>query len=195
MKRIEISLKDIKIKFTDTHVKLMLIAGKGKASGKRNQKFCRVKLAECGRIPTDCKYMNPRIKFDGLNWWISVSVNFDTSASLPLNDGIGIDLGVKDLAICSDGNTYKNIHRTQKVKKLEKQKRRLQRSLSRKYENNKKGGRRINIYLKQFNNNVSENLGDRLNTNLHGIIYLLLLQIDSIQVLNYAVVVALLKRI
>ena len=43
------------------------------------------------------------------------------------------------LAICSDGNQYKNINKTKKVKKLEKQKRRLQRSISRSYENNKQG--------------------------------------------------------
>ena len=49
------------------------------------------------------------------------------------HDGIGIDLGIKDLAICSDGNTYKNINKSQTVKKLEKCKRRLQRSVSRKY--------------------------------------------------------------
>ena len=35
-----------------------------------------VRLAEHGRIPTDAKYMNPRISFDGLNWWISVCVEF-----------------------------------------------------------------------------------------------------------------------
>ena len=46
---------------------------------------------------------------------------------------------IKDLAICSDGNKYKNINKTKKVKKLEKQKRRLQRSISRSYENNKQG--------------------------------------------------------
>ena len=54
-------------------------------------------------------------------------------------EGIGIDLGIKDLAVCSDGNTYKNINKTQGVKKLEKRKRRLQRSVSRRYEKNKKG--------------------------------------------------------
>ena len=131
---------NVKIKFTDTHVKLMLVAGKGKASSKRNQKFCRVRLAEHGRIPTDCKYYNPRIKYDGLNWWITVGIEYEDSATLPSNEGIGIDLGIKDLAICSDGNTYKNINKSQKVKKLEKRKRRLQRSISRKYEKNKKGG-------------------------------------------------------
>ena len=131
---------NVKIKFTDTHVKLMLVAGKGKASSKRNQKFCRVRLAEHGRIPTDCKYYNPRIKYDGLNWWITVGIEYEDSATIQSNEGIGIDLGIKDLAICSDGNTYKNINKSQKIKKLEKRKRRLQRSISKKYEKNKKGG-------------------------------------------------------
>lgn len=49
-------------------------------------------------------------------------------------DGVGIDLGIKDLAVCSDAVKYKNINKSQKVKKLEKQKRRLQRSISRSYE-------------------------------------------------------------
>ena len=132
---------NVKIKFTDTHVKLMLVAGKGKATSKRNQKFCRVRLAEHGRIPTEnVKYMNPRIKYDGLNWYITVGIEYEDFATLPSNEGIGIDLGIKDLSICSDGSTYKNINKSQNVKKLEKRKRRLQRSISRKYEKNKKGG-------------------------------------------------------
>ena len=45
------------------------------------------------------------------------------------------------MAVCSDTNTYKNINKTRTVKKLEKRKRRLQRSVSRKYEKNRKGGR------------------------------------------------------
>ena len=130
---------NVKIKFTDTHVKLMLVAGKGKATSKRNQKFCRIRLAEHGRIPTNCKYCNPRIKYDGINWHITVGIEYEDSTTLPSNEGIGIDLGIKDLAICCDGNTYKNINKTQRVKKLEKRKRRLQRSISRKYEKNKEG--------------------------------------------------------
>ena len=130
---------NVKIKFTDTHVKLMLVAGKGKATSKRNQKFCRIRLAEHGRIPTNCKYCNPRIKYDRINWYITVGIEYEDSTTLPSNEGIGIDLGIKDLAICCDGNTYKNINKTQRVKKLEKRKRRLQRSISRKYEKNKKG--------------------------------------------------------
>lgn len=50
-----------------------------------------------------------------------------------------IYLGIKDLAVCSDAVRYKNINKSQPVRKLEKQKRRLQRSISRSYEKNKKG--------------------------------------------------------
>ena len=130
---------NVKIKFTDTHVKLMLVAGKGKATSKRNRNFCRVKLTERGKIPTDCKYTNPRIKFDGINWFITVGIEYEDSIDFPTNEGIGIDLGIKDLAICSDKNKYQNINKTQRIKKLEKRKRRLQRSISRRYEKNKKG--------------------------------------------------------
>ena len=56
------------------------------------------------------------------------------------NDGIGIDLGVKEFAIISNGKKYKNINKTEKVKKLEKKLKREQRRLSYKYENKKKGG-------------------------------------------------------
>ncbi|MCI8313751.1 MAG: transposase [Lachnospiraceae bacterium] len=66
-------------------------------------------------------------------------MEYEESAVPSSNEGIGIDLGIKDLAACSDEHKYLNINKTQKVKKLEKQKRRLQRSISRRYEKNKKG--------------------------------------------------------
>ncbi len=129
----------IKIKFTDTHVK---VEGFSSSKKKNKQRLNWIRLAEHGRIPTEnCKYMNPRIKYDGLNWWITVGIEYKDSDSviLPLNEGIGIDLGIKDLAICSDKIKYQNINKSQKVKKIEKRKRRLQRSISRRYEKNKKG--------------------------------------------------------
>lgn len=127
-----------KIQFTDTHVKV-----EGFASSKRpnKQKLNWIKLCEKGRIPTNCKYMNPRFTYDGLYWYVSVSIEVDDELNIPSNEGVGIDLGLKDLAICSDGNTYQNISKTQRVKKLEKRRRRLQRSISRKYNMNKKGER------------------------------------------------------
>ena len=127
---------NVKIKFTNTHVK---VEGFTTSKKKNKQKLNWIRLAEHNRIPIDVKYTNPRIKYDGVNWYLTVGVEYEDSTMFPTNDGIGIDLGIKDLAICSDGNKYQNINKTQKVKKLEKRKRRLQHSVSRKYEKNKKG--------------------------------------------------------
>lgn len=127
---------NVKIQFTGTHVK---VEGFSSSKKKNKQKLNWIRLAEHGRIPTDCKYVNPRIKYDGINWYITVGIEDESHIGLPSNDGIGIDLGIKDLAICSDNNKHQNINKTQKVKKLEKRKRRLQRSISRRYEKNKKG--------------------------------------------------------
>ena len=127
---------NVKIQFTDTHVKA---EGFSVSKKKNKQKLNWIRLAEHGRIPAGCKYTNPRIKYDGINWYITVGIEYGDSFTHPLNDGMGIDLGIKDLAICSDKNKYQNINKKQGIKKLEKRKRRLQRSLSRKYEKNKKG--------------------------------------------------------
>nr|DAI01856.1 MAG TPA: endonuclease [Bacteriophage sp.] len=156
---------NIKIQFTDTHVRLMLITGKGKAGSRKNQKFCKVRLAEHNRVPINCKYYNPRIKYDGINWYLTVGIEYKDSINFTFNDGVGIDLGIKDLAICSDGNKYQNINKTQKVKKLEKQKRRLQRSISRSYEKNKKG----ESYCKTNNVIKKENKLLKLNHRLTNI--------------------------
>ena len=125
-----------KIQFTDTHVK---VEGFSMSKRRNKQKLNWIKLCEKGRIPTNCRYMNPRFTYDGLHWYVSVVLEMDVTTTGLSSEGIGIDLGIKDLAICSYGNTYKNINKTQKVKKLEKRKRRLQRSISRRYEKNKKG--------------------------------------------------------
>lgn len=153
---------NIKIKFSDTHVKFEGFSSSRKAN---KQKLNWVRLAEHGRIPTDAKYMNPRISFDGLHWWISVCVEFQDYKESLNDDGIGIDLGIKDLAICSDANKYKNINKSQSVKKLEKRKRRLQRSVSRKYEQNKKKGK----YCKTNNVIKKEKLLLKVNRRLTNI--------------------------
>lgn len=130
----------VKIKFSDTHVKLEKISNSRK---KNKQKLNWIRLAEHNRVPTNCKYKDPRIKYDGINWYITVGIECENPFDIgsPNNGGIGIDLGIKDLAICSDGIIYRNINKTKKIKKLEKRKRRLQRSTSRSYEKNKKGER------------------------------------------------------
>ena len=127
-----------KIKFTATHVKLESIA----QSKKKNRQSANwLRLAERERIPIGAKYFNPRISFDGLNWFLTVGIEAQPQECSASNDGIGIDLGVKDLAICSTGHVYQNINKTSRVRRLKKKQRRLQRKLSRKYEKNKKGER------------------------------------------------------
>ena len=61
----------------------------------------------------------------------------DNKTADPSNEGIGIDLGLKDFAIVSNGKTYKNINKSARLKKLEKRLVREQRCLSRKYEKSK----------------------------------------------------------
>ena len=127
---------NVKIQFTETHVKLEKISSSEK---KNKAKLNWIRLAEKNRIPTNCKYINPRVSFDGINFWISVGIEYEDNLEAPTNEGIGIDLGIKDLAICSDKYVYKNINKTKEVKRLKKKKRRLQRQVSRKYEMNKEG--------------------------------------------------------
>lgn len=131
-----------KIVITDTHVKLEKLTTSKK---KNKQRLNWIKLAEKNRIPVgeNIKYSNPRISFDGLNWWLSIGVEEKEIKNDSFKDGIGIDLGVKDLAVVSTGQKIKNINKSTKVKKIEKRLKRLQRKLSKKYELNKiqtKGG-------------------------------------------------------
>ena len=127
-----------KIKITATHVKLEAIAT---SIRKNRQKLNWFRLAEHERIPVGVKYKQPRITFDGLNWWLSVAVEVaEPKPAENCSEALGIDLGIKNLATCSDGTIYPNINRTSKVRKLKKKQRRLQRSISRKYEMNNTRG-------------------------------------------------------
>lgn len=102
-----------------------------------------VRLKEKGYIPTtkdDWKIKSGTVSIKAGRYYVSVLVEIpDTKVVNNSNKGIGIDLGLKDFAIVSDGKTYKNINKSAIVKKLEKRLRREQRCLSRKYENLKKG--------------------------------------------------------
>ena len=102
-----------------------------------------IKIKEKGYIPTDYNthiIKSGTISYKAGRYYVSVLVE-EQERIVEYNSnnfGIGIDLGIKDFAICSNGNTYNNINKTSKIKKLEKQLKREQRSLSRKYEDYKK---------------------------------------------------------
>ena len=102
-----------------------------------------VRIKEKGYIPTTkdgWKIKSGTVSIKAGRYYISVLVEIpDINIANNSNNGIGIDLGLKDLAVVSDGKIYKNINKSARVKKLEKKLRREQRCLSRKYENLKKG--------------------------------------------------------
>ena len=102
-----------------------------------------VRIKEKGYIPTTKEgYMirSGTVSVKAGRFYVSVLVEIpDVNIDNNSNEGIGIDLGLKDFAIVSNGKTYRNINKSAGLKKLEKQLIREQRSLSRKYENLKKG--------------------------------------------------------
>lgn len=100
-----------------------------------------VKTSE--QLPCDTKYMNPRIKFDGKYWYLTVGIETHEQKKELTDTVLGIDVGIKELAVVSNGKVYKNINKTKEVKRLNKKLRRLQRQVSRKYENNKEGNRYV----------------------------------------------------
>jgi len=106
----------------------------------RLEKIGWVRLSEKGRIPENTKYTNPRVKFDGVHWYISVGIEVEQESVELTDESIGIDVGIKDLAVCSNfEKPFKNINKTREIRKLEKKLRRLQRKGSNKYEKNKEG--------------------------------------------------------
>ena len=102
-----------------------------------------VKLKEKGYLPTTKQGFVIRsgtVSCKAGRYYVSVLMDIPEIEKTQLNNvGLGIDVGVKEFAIVSNGKTYKNINKSAKIKKLEKQLHREQRRFSRKYENGKKG--------------------------------------------------------
>lgn len=84
-------------------------------------------------------YLNPHISYDGKYWYISFSRKIEIHKTEHNNTTVGIDLGIKNLATCSNEKVYKNINKTKRVRKLKKKLKRLQRKVSKKYLMNKNG--------------------------------------------------------
>ena len=111
------------------------------------EKIGKVKFKTNYDIPKGrniCRFSNPYCSFDGKYWYLSFGFEVEENqTTLNNNLSIGIDLGIKDLAVCSNGMVFKNINKTKKVKKLKKRLKRLQKQVSRKYELNKQGNKFI----------------------------------------------------
>ncbi|WP_088230169.1 RNA-guided endonuclease InsQ/TnpB family protein [Bacillus cereus] len=116
-----------------------------------------IRLKEYGYIPKDATVKSGVVYQRAGKYFVSVLCEREEVRVKPIlnNIGLGIDLGLKDFVVRSDGKTHKNINKTVKVKKIEKRLKREQRSLSRKYENLKKrGGKSVTIKRANIDKNV-----------------------------------------
>ena len=83
------------------------------------------------RIPKDCKYQNPKISFDGIKFWLSITcIVDDEENNLPQTEAIGIDMGIKTLMTCSNGMNFNRVN----IKKEKKKLKRFQKKASRHYD-------------------------------------------------------------
>lgn len=111
-------------------------------NGFRGEKLGIVKTKESlPKIPKGQKYVNPRITYDGKFWFLSIGYKIEPKQVKLTDEKIGIDVGLKDLAIVSNANNsyskkYRNINKGYRVRLLEKRLKRAKRKLSRKILNN-----------------------------------------------------------
>ncbi|MCB2289613.1 transposase [Clostridium sp. CS001] len=140
-----------------------------------------IHLKEKGYIPTNAKVVSGTVSKKAERYYVSVLCEVEennNNYSASTNEGLGIDLGIKDLAIVSNiDKPFKNINKTSKVRKLEKKLKRKQRQVSRKYEMNKQGKKfiktnniiklenqtiKINDKLANIRNNYANNITSQL---------------------------------
>ncbi len=115
-----------------------------KNGGFHGEKIGFVKTSEpLPKLKKGEKYSNPHISFDGNYWYLTVGYEVSETKCELTGESIGIDLGIKDLAICSNGKTYQNINNSHEIRRLEKVLKREQRKLSRMLEQNISGYRTV----------------------------------------------------
>ena len=100
-------------------------------------KFVRVK--EYGYIPKNANIKTGTISKKADRYFLSLVTEVDDIVKTENKSikGLGVDLGIKDMAICSNGMVFKNINKTNKVKKIKKKIKREQRKMARSIEYSK----------------------------------------------------------
>ena len=115
-----------------------------------------IRLKEFGYIPVNAIVKSGTISQKVDRYYVSILVEEDIRKNeYTYSKGIGIDLGLKEFAVYSDGTIKKNINKTAEVKKIEKKLKREQKKLSRKYES-----------LKLRNKNIKKEGGTAARQNI-----------------------------
>ena len=115
--------------FTENYVKIEKL---GKIKYKNNNKYKNI-------VGKDIKFYNPRISLVRNKWILSVGIDYENQVVELTNKSLGIDLGIKELAVCSFGGeklVFHNINKTKRMKNLENKLKHIQRAISRKYRTN-----------------------------------------------------------
>ena len=105
------------------------------------------------------EYINPRVTFDGKYWYLSLGYETEETSEINNGETIGIDLGIKDFAVCSNGLNVENINKSQKVRKTEKKLKRHQRERCRRVKKSKnriKTNRKARLIHRRLHN-IREN--------------------------------------
>lgn len=128
----------------------------------KNDKYITIPVIGKVRYKTDFNFQygfnalrikNPRISNIGNKWILAFALEIEKQ-DYSLNDfSVGIDLGIKDLAVVSYDNNkskvYHNINKSRKVKYYKSKLKHVQRNLARKYEKRKSE----NFYNKEHSKN------------------------------------------
>lgn len=110
------------------------------------QKLGKIKYRTDFALPIgrEHKFSNPRISFINGKWMLSFGMECENQTPILTDRTMGIDLGIKDLAVAEfDGEplVFHNINKSKRMRQLNRKMRHMQRGISRKYEANRNGNR------------------------------------------------------
>jgi putative transposase len=134
--------QDIKMYFVKTDAKTLIKCARHKI---QIPTLGFVRLKEYGYLPADKIIKSGTVSEKAGRFYVTVLTGEEAPKEKALLNerGLGVDLGIKELAVSSSGQVFGNKNKTDKMKKLEKKLKREQRSLSRKYKNKKKRGEKL----------------------------------------------------
>ena len=146
---------------------------KKKPNGVQCEKLGIIRTSEPLPNIKDKHYVNPHIVYDNKYWYIAFGVRMNIEDPKDNTDEIvGVDLGIKNLATCSNGMVFENINKTNRVKRIKKRLKRLQRKSSRKQrlnlnketKNNNKIKKQIALLYRKLTNIREDHMFQKINT-------------------------------
>lgn len=121
---------------------------------------------KCIKTQLPNKIVNTRVIYDGKYWFLTYSYYYEAEIVELTDEVLGVDLGVRNMATCSDGRIFKNINKEPRIIKLEKRKKLIQRKIARKYKCNSRKSNNI-IKLENDLRTINRKIFNIRNNYLH----------------------------